>query len=308
MTGEPLSSNLHSMQNAAPTPAVKSREQKFAAGDATLNAALAGDAKVPVVLLHGVTRNWRDYQGVLPALAQSHRVIAVDHRGHGASSQGHPDYRVGDFVEDTVAFLQAHVAEPAVLIGHSLGAMTAAMVAARVPHLVQSLVLEDPPGTLLETGLKESRYYLQFTGVRRLLATARPAHELAKALAELPVQHPADGRVVPLRELRDEAALRFAAECLVMVDPRILDAIVEGRWLDGLDWFAELKRIQCRTLLLRADMPCGGMLREAEATLIETNITQCQRVNFPGCGHGIHSTQPARYLEEVTRFLADALH
>jgi pimeloyl-ACP methyl ester carboxylesterase len=291
------------MQNATPVSAVKLREQKFAAGDATLNAALAGDAGVPMVLLHGVTRNWSDYQGLLPALAQSHRVIAVDHRGHGGSSHGHPDYRVCDFVEDTVAFLQAHVAEPAVLIGHSLGAMTAAMVAARVPDLVRSLVLEDPPGTLLHTGLKDSRHHMQFTGVRRLLATPRPAHELAGALADLPVQHPADGRVVKFREIRDEAALRFAAECLVKADPRILDAIVEGRWLDGLDWFAELKRIQCRTLLLRADMSFGGMLRETEAVLIETNISQCQRVNFHGCGHGIHSTEPARFLDEVTRFL-----
>jgi pimeloyl-ACP methyl ester carboxylesterase len=168
---------------------------------------------------------------------------------------------------------------------------------------VRSLVLEDPPGTLLETGLKESRYYMQFTGVQRLLATPRPADELAQALAELPVQHPTDGRTVAFGELRDEAALRFAAECLVKVDPGVLDAIVEGRWLEGMDWFGELKRIECRTLLLQADMPFGGMLREAEAALIEANIGQCRRVSFPGCGHGIHSTEPARYIEEVTRFL-----
>jgi len=142
------------------------------------------------------------------------------------------------------------------------------MVAARVPHLVRSLVLEDPPGTLLQTGLEASHYHLHFMGVQRLLATPHTADELARALAEMPVQHPADGRVVALRELRDEAALRFAAECLVKVDARVLDAIIEGRWLDGLDWFAELKRIECGTLLLRADMPYGGMLRDAEAALI----------------------------------------
>ena len=89
------------------------------------------------------------------------------------------------------------------------------------------------------------------------------------------------------------------------MDPRVLDDLVEGRWLEGLDWFAELSNIRCPTLLLRADRLCGGMLAESEALRIESGIRQCKRVDFPQLGHNLHGTAPARYLDEVTRFLQD---
>ena len=43
-------------------------------------------------------------------------------------------------------FLEKHVGRPAVVVGHSLGAMCAALVAGRVPEQVRALVLEDPHG------------------------------------------------------------------------------------------------------------------------------------------------------------------
>lgn len=288
------------MQHTESNAPVKIREHRFTVGDVTLNAALTDGPGSPIVLLHGVTRCWQDYLGVIPALAELGHIIALDHRGHGGSSRGHANYQVLDNVEDTVRFLQTHVSEPVVLMGHSLGAMTAAMVAARVPQKVRALVLEEPPGTLLTSGLKESRYWLQFAGLQLLLH--QQAWDAA-ALAVLPVQHPQDGRTVLWRELRDDAALQFTAECLERMDVRVLDDLMEARWLDGLDWFGELAGIRCPTLLLRADMPCGGMLSEQEALRIASGIPHCERCDLPRHGHNIHATAPARYLDLVTRFI-----
>ena len=292
------------MQHTECNPCVKMSERHFAMNGARLNVAASGTAGPPLLLLHGVTRCWQDYLGVIPGLAGFGRITALDHRGHGGSSHGHKHYRVVDCVEDAVAFLRSEVNEPAVVIGHSLGAMTAAMVAARAPECVRGLVLEDPPGTLLASGIQESRYWLQFTGLRTLL---RQEDWDAAALAGLPVQHPLDGRTVPWRELRDPAALKFAADCLARMDARVLDNLVEGRWLDALDWFGELPKIQCPTLLLRADMPCGGMLTKSEAVLIESAVPGCRRADFPQLGHNLHGTAPAQYLDHVTRFLQDIL-
>ena len=279
-------------------------ERDFDCGQLRLCAAVSPDNGPPFVLLHGVTRNWRDWRPVLPELMSRWKVFALDHRGHGGSERCASDYRVADFAADALAFVQRHTRGRVVLWGHSLGAMVAAVVAARAPDRIAALVLEDPPGTLLASGIVESRYSLQFTGTRRLLDEKLDATALAERLAGLPVQHPHDGRIVEFREIRDAAALRFGAECLVKMDTAVLDVLLAGRWLEGLDWFGELPRIVCPTLLLRADPNCGGMLSEAEAAHIARVIPHCRRVERPDLGHSLHSVDPQGTLAVVRDFLA----
>ncbi len=296
------------MQHTECNLPVKMLEHMVALGSVTLNVAcsepLESTNGTPLVLLHGVTRQWRDYQGVLAELVPHGPVMALDQRGHGRSSQGHDHYRVPDFVDDAMTFLQSLQGRPVVLIGHSLGAMTAAMVAARMPGQVLALVMEDPPGSSLGENISESRYWLQFNGLRDLLRQPVMSPEvLARTLAELPVQHPHDGHIVRWSELRNAEALRFAAECLLAMDPAVLDDLVAGHWLEGLDWFGELAAIRCPTLLLRSDPACGGMLSEDEAQLIQSSIAGCERIDSPGHEHNLHATAPARYMELVSRFL-----
>ena len=297
------------MQHTECTPAVNLLEQSFELDGVTLGSGSLPAHGTPIVLLHGVTRQWRDYAGVMPALAAYGPVTALDHRGHGSSSHGHSCYRVADFVDDAVAWITTQTNGAVILMGHSLGAMTAAMVAARAPDHVSALVLEDPPGTYLGERIAESRYWLQFNGLRDLLRhyTWADGDALALALAEMPVQHPLDGRTVRWATLRTAKALQFAANCLLKMDPALLDDLLAGRWLKGLDWFGELSHISCPTLLLRSDPDCGGMLIEPEAKLIQSLIANCQRVDSPGHEHNLHGTNSARYLDLVARFLQSHL-
>src|SRR6185503_18007047 len=129
----------------------------------------------------------------------------------------------------------------------------AALVAAELPRHVDALVLEDPPGSTLADGIRQSRFNLQFTNTERLLATARDVETLARELAGMQVQRPNDGAVVRFSEIRDLSAIRFGAECLLQMDPAVLTTLVQGRWLEGIDWFGSLSKIECSTLLLRAD-------------------------------------------------------
>src|SRR4051812_30612267 len=75
-----------------------------------------------LLLLHGVARNWRDWQPLLPELSKAWHVVALDHRGHGQSERA-SSYRVIDYARDAVRFLQEEFAEPITIVGHSLGAM-----------------------------------------------------------------------------------------------------------------------------------------------------------------------------------------
>src|SRR4030095_10862934 len=105
----------------------------------------------------------------------------------------------------------------------------------------------------------------------------RSVADLTAALADLPVHRPLDGALVKFGELRDLDTLRFAAECLRQIDPAVLDPLIAGRWMAGIDWFGVLPKIACPTLLLRADPACGGMLNAAEADRITALLPHCTR-------------------------------
>lgn len=104
----------------------------------------AGDDRPPVVLLHGGGQTRHSWGGTARRLAAGGRTtIALDARGHGDSAwDPGRDYRVEAFSSDLVAFL-ATLPGPAVLVGASLGGMTALVVTAERPDHVAGLVLVD---------------------------------------------------------------------------------------------------------------------------------------------------------------------
>lgn len=239
----------------------------------------------PVLFLHGVSRIGRDFAPLFPAFQGSWQVLAVDHRGHGGSGRA-ATYRVVDYVRDAVAVVRG-LSRPVVLYGHSLGALTAAGVAAAEPERIRGVVLEDPPGASFLARLKDSPYYAQFAAVRRLAGQPRPVSELARELANLPLPQP-NGTTARLGDYRDLTALRFAARCLPALDPAVLDPLLEGGWLDGYDEEAVWRAIRCPVLLLRGEPARGGMLPAADADRLERTIPDCFRVEVPSGGHLIH--------------------
>ncbi|MFD7257245.1 alpha/beta fold hydrolase [Streptomyces sp. NPDC059874] len=95
----------------------------------------------PLVLMHGGLVDARFFEPNLPALAEHFRVYTPERRGHGHTPdvEGPIGYEL--MAQDTIAFLEAVVGEPADLVGHSDGAFTAMLVAMKRPDLVKRLVL-----------------------------------------------------------------------------------------------------------------------------------------------------------------------
>ena len=80
---------------------------------------------------------------IVPDLARSHRVIAADHRGHGASDKPRGSYAISLFCLDWLALMDALKVDRAHLVGLSMGGAIAMRLAVEHPERVSSLVLVD---------------------------------------------------------------------------------------------------------------------------------------------------------------------
>jgi len=107
---------------------------------------LAAGEGPPLVLLHGAGDNSLDWRWVIPDLAITHRVYALDLPGSPDSARPAADYSPAFFEQFAAGFLDALGIERATLVGNSLGGLVALRLALYEPARVAALVLVDSAG------------------------------------------------------------------------------------------------------------------------------------------------------------------
>ena len=103
-----------------------------------------GGSKPPLILLHGLSANGACWSAQAHALEGEYNVIMPDARGHGKSSVPDYGYRYEDHANDVVGLIKTLGLPAPILMGHSMGGMTAAVVASHNPKLLSGLILADP--------------------------------------------------------------------------------------------------------------------------------------------------------------------
>lgn len=98
----------------------------------------AGD---PLVLLHGGLSDSTSWAFQQPVMAAAYRTLAFDRRGHGRAPDTEAPFDYEDMADETIAFLEDVVGEPAHLVGWSDGGNVALLVSSKRPHLVRRQVL-----------------------------------------------------------------------------------------------------------------------------------------------------------------------
>ena len=106
----------------------------------------AGTAGPPLVLLHGVGDNALDWQWVMPTLARTRRVYALDLPGSGGSINPDIDYSPAFFTQFLSAFLDALEIERTAVVGNSLGGLVSLRLALSEPSRVSALGLVASAG------------------------------------------------------------------------------------------------------------------------------------------------------------------
>ncbi len=98
----------------------------------------------PALFLHGLTAVAEVWGPTIDALGTDcPQCLALDQRGHGHSPKPPHGYSVGDYVKDAAATIQALGLAPVHLVGHSMGARVAMVLAARRPGLLRSVTIID---------------------------------------------------------------------------------------------------------------------------------------------------------------------
>lgn len=254
-----------------------------------------------LLLLHGVTRCWRDWAPLLPELASEWQVAALDHCGHGESGRAPGAYRVIDYARRLEAFVRENeFRAPLVVFGHSLGAMIALHLAAECAEKIAGAVLEDPPFHTMGENIGATAYLAQFAGMQEVARRGGAVEAMTDALAD--IRLPGPNGEVRLGDTRDRASLRFSAECLAHVDPEVFTPLVAWTWLEGFDHRALWPRVKCPLLLLQGDTRSGGALTDEDAELAGRVVPRFRCVRFDGVGHQIHRTEPQQVAATVRKW------
>lgn len=205
-----------------------------------------------VVLLHGTSASHAVWEPVARLLSPRATTIAVDQRGHGASSAPASGYGGGDFADDVVAVLDDLGVDRAIVAGHSLGARNAWVVAARHPDRVRAAVCVDytpfvDAGVLRELRDRVAAGYRSFddrTAVETYLAERYPRlpSDAVSRRAQAGYRPDAAGRWWPLADpaammqLIDGFGVDWADEFLDVVVPMTHLRGADSKIVDDVAW------------------------------------------------------------------------
>ena len=282
-------------------------EKTFDTGVVEINYAEGPAAGPPLLLLHGFTGRWQGFLTLLPVLSLRWHIYAPDNRGHGKSGRVAGRYGAEDYMSDIVAFVRGVVKDPAVVFGHSLGALFALSLAERLPDKVRALIVGDialSPATWAAMPANQESY----VSLRDLAAKKPSIPELTGLLADLTV--PRTDPPVRYKDSPDvlSVELREWAMSVSQLDPDVVQLHAEGRrneLMQAFDYESMLRAISCPVLLLQGDPSRGGLMTENDVEYAMYLLPEAYHVQVEGAGHdlGMGTCEVAPLMRAILNFL-----
>jgi esterase len=278
---------------AITTTIVNASERDIDVGGVRLHLREVGDADAPPVLfLHGIMGHRRDWDVLIDQLAASYRVLAVDQRGHGRSEWTR-SYRVAEMAADALALIEHLDVAPLPIVGHSMGAMVALLVAERRPELVDRIVLIDIVPESLTT-----EFARQMPEMFEAMATSSYA-TVDEAAAEWQAGNPL-ARPDLLRNYVTHALVRGSDGRLRWgFDARGLRAFLAG--VSPSELWAAIDATTCPSLVIRGEH--SPVTTDDQVAAVARRLGGARIVTIPDGGHDLGVEQPEAVAEAVSGFL-----
>lgn len=117
-----------------------------------------GEGDIPIIFLHGYPFDKTMWESQLDFLRSSHRVIACDIRGFGASKDEESSLSIDLFADDLIQFMDKLSIDRAIVCGLSMGGFIALNAHHRFPRRFEALILCDTQCIADTPEVKEKRY------------------------------------------------------------------------------------------------------------------------------------------------------
>ena len=151
-------------------------EKKFCCRGLSISAKEWGiDGSMPVIALHGWLDNAATFDRIMPHIKGMH-ILAVDSAGHGLSDSRSPDatYDLLQEIHDVTSIAKQMHWDHFSLIGHSRGALIAALVAGAFPRLIRRLLMIDGHISIAGKKHSASRHFVKSVREENLFSSSDP--------------------------------------------------------------------------------------------------------------------------------------
>jgi len=257
-----------------------------------------------IVLLHGITLAAAIWGNQLRDLAATHRVIAIDQRGHGRSRPGREPADLARLGTDLLAVLEALDVHDAVLVGHSMGGM------------VVLRLLADRPDALAE----------RVVGLGLVATSGGPLSKLpywellARTLARLVALrlHRLDGvgrGLLPPGDLAYLIARRSFGAAPLPADVELTRSIIDDTSVAVVaELLGDVMTVDLSGRLGAADLPALVVVGSKDrltppwhARGLAAALPSAELLVLPGCGHMVMLERPGELAAALERFAGPTL-
>ena len=262
---------------------------------------IGGDGP-PLLLVHGWPESWYAWRFVMPTLAQSFTVVAVDQRGMGLTDKPETGYDSGALAADLIALMDALGFDRFAVAGHDTGMVISYALAADNPERVVALVAAEIPGApgvvpapplFVPQPLNNKLWHIPFNRAGRIAEQLIQGHEDVYFGYEFAIQ---GGPALP-QEVIDYYIGNFA-------DPESLAGGL-GFYRDWDATMAQNKERATQTLSIPV-LAIGGAESYGDhvADGMRPAASDVQGVVIAGAGHWVAEQAPDELLAVLGTFLA----
>jgi pimeloyl-ACP methyl ester carboxylesterase len=259
----------------------------------------------PILFLHGISLSRDTWAEMVKQLADRYQVWTLDFRGHGDSARS-VSYELADYLQDAEAALRM-ISRPAILVGHSLGACVAGMLAQNAHPGVRAAYLEEPPWYLGEAHEWEKTFFpRKFAVVSAQQAQWHDRHApLADYLAFLSAAPWPTGGVASdhttYRHLLSHASALQRQDNLCWRDAGA------GRAGSGLSAIDTTRPFLRPVKVVVGEPRMGSAFLDDHAARLAAVNKDVEIVRYVGSGHEPHRTREfeRRFADDLDKFLTD---
>jgi pimeloyl-ACP methyl ester carboxylesterase len=264
----------------------------------------AGSGNDVVLCLHGWPQHWYEWRQLLPALADRHRVLALDLRGFGWSDAPRDGYEKEEMASDVLAVLDALGIERVKLVGHDWGGWIGFLLCLREPQRFERFLALNivPPWIGLRATIGHAwRFWYQ-----QLVLAPGVGYALHRQ-GDFVKRVLVGGSEV--KDSWDEETLAIFADRFT--EPARARAAVQVYRV--FNWREALPMLRGRYARQRLTVPTRLVFGSDDFVLRPSMLAGYQRhaeemevVLVPGCGHFIADERPELVAEHAREFLAPA--